>query len=228
MGACGSSEGVSSSSPGAGGADNPRVLAQSVQIDKQLRSAQHQEEGKVKLLLLGAGESGKSTIFKQMRILYGTPRNDEELRMYGVIVRANIIVAVRKILLLIKHLRLEEMLDDEGPKAEGDMRPRLAYDEVNEILSVGVGSNLPSKDTCLGATNGTGEASNNRSGKEEAAAEKDWVGQSARAGLMANDDAKLFLKHWKAIKALWQVSGGLRCRLPLGSTASRNANALCI
>jgi hypothetical protein len=221
MGACSSSEGESSPSEAdwAAAGDNPIEMAQSAQMDKQLRFDHNESRDTVKTLLLGAGESGKSTIFKQGRILYGTPRNDEELRMYGVIVRANIIVAVRKILFLIKHLRLEEMLDDEGPKAEGDMCPRLAFDEVNEILSGGVGSNLLAKDTSLRVMNGTGEASNNRAGTEEAAAENDWVGQSARAGLMANDDAKLFLKHWKAINALWQVSDGVRCRLPLGSTS---------
>jgi len=209
MGACGSSEVGQPSASGGGGAiagDNPREVTNSAQIDKQLRDAQHREDGKVKLLLLGAGESGKSTIFKQMRILYGTPRNDEELRMYGVIVRANIIVAVRKILLLVKHLQLEEMFAEEDKRRDNDLSPSAAYQELNEMLSISVGNSFAPKDSSPMDLRESREAAQDRaeSGKEEAATEKDWVGQSARAGLMANDDAKLFLKHWKAIKALWQ------------------------
>ena len=35
---------------------------------------------------------------------------------------------------------------------------------------------------------------------------KDWVGQSPRAGLGANNDAKQFLQLWRPIKTLWEVS----------------------
>eukprot|EP00968_Pinguiococcus_pyrenoidosus_P017545 scaffold1747_cov251-Pinguiococcus_pyrenoidosus.AAC.18 len=50
---------------------------------------------KIKMLLLGAGESGKSTIFKQMKVLYGAPLTEEEQRHYTQVVHSNVVHAVK-------------------------------------------------------------------------------------------------------------------------------------
>jgi hypothetical protein len=163
--------------------NNPQEMAKSTGIDRELDRARQQEELKVKLLLLGAGESGKSTIFKQMRILHGSPRTDDDQKMYGVIVRQNVITAMRKLCPLLRSLNLETQLANEEKPANAELSPKEAYDLIMSHLveNTGDASTLPKPTS------------------------EDWVGESARAGLSANNDAKLFLGLWKHIKTLWEV-----------------------
>jgi len=171
---------------------DPKELAVSSGIDRDLDRARQQEELKVKLLLLGAGESGKSTIFKQMRVLYGSPRSDDDLRMYGVVVRSNIITAMRKLCAHLRSLGLEEQLASEEPQDVNDdsrsgLTPKQAYDLIVSHL-----------------VDNTGDPAELQ--LPENGDSKDWVGESARAGLSAINDSKVFLALWKPIKTLWEVS----------------------
>lgn len=73
-----------------------KQIEEQLQKDKQLLRATH------RLLLLGAGESGKSTIVKQMRILHINGFSDEEKREKVKEIRKNIrdSITVRFFLLL--------------------------------------------------------------------------------------------------------------------------------
>lgn len=91
---------------------------QSLEIDRKLLLDQREEEGKVKLLLLGTAESGKSTVLKQMRILYGEPFDETEQMLFASVVRSNIIAAIAKLCNLLCKLGLEGKLNSEGSKMQ--------------------------------------------------------------------------------------------------------------
>ncbi|VDP45827.1 unnamed protein product [Heligmosomoides polygyrus] len=57
----------------------------------QLKADGERAAREVKLLLLGAGESGKSTIVKQMKIIHETGYSDEERKQYRPVVFSNTI-----------------------------------------------------------------------------------------------------------------------------------------
>jgi len=60
--------------------EQKEAVQRSKQIDGEIKEARR--SSKIKLLLLGAGESGKSTIAKQMKIIHlnGYNKDDEKLR----------------------------------------------------------------------------------------------------------------------------------------------------
>jgi len=77
--------------------DEELVAAQklSKKIDKEMKADVHAENMKKKMLLLGAGESGKSTIFKQMQVISSGGYSKQELASFKWIIHRNVLDAIQ-------------------------------------------------------------------------------------------------------------------------------------
>jgi len=74
------------------------AMSRSAQVDKSMAHG-HEEESKIlKLLLLGTGESGKSTIFKQMQILYEEGFSDIEKSTFRHVIRTNTVESMQALI----------------------------------------------------------------------------------------------------------------------------------
>ncbi len=68
------------------------------QLDAQLKEARTQMAKEIKLLLLGAGESGKSTIAKQMKILHLNGFTKAELMGFKPVLHSNAIEIIQTLI----------------------------------------------------------------------------------------------------------------------------------
>lgn len=89
------------------------ATARSKVIDKTLKADGEESSRQAKLLLLGAGESGKSTIVKQMRILYLNGFSRDDCIRYKPVVFGNTVQSMAAILRAMSQL---------GIQLEGDGR----------------------------------------------------------------------------------------------------------
>jgi len=76
-------------------------------IDRELAIDGEKASREVKLLLLGAGESGKSTIVKQMKIIHETGYSQEECLQYQPVVYSNTIQSLMAIIRAMGQLRID-------------------------------------------------------------------------------------------------------------------------
>ncbi|OUC47578.1 g-protein alpha subunit [Trichinella nativa] len=79
-------------------AEERAALERSRQIEKNLKEDGLQAAKDIKLLLLGAGESGKSTIVKQMKIIHESGFTAEDYKQYKPVVYSNTIQSMVAIL----------------------------------------------------------------------------------------------------------------------------------
>ncbi|KAH0521358.1 Guanine nucleotide-binding protein subunit alpha-14 [Microtus ochrogaster] len=117
----------------------------SAEIERQLRRDKKDARRELKLLLLGTGESGKSTFIKQMRIIHGSGYSDEDRKGFTKLVYQNIFTAMQAMIRAMDTLRIQYVCEQNKVPCLG----ALAL-PVNACLPIGClgGLALP-VNTCL-------------------------------------------------------------------------------
>ncbi|TNN59654.1 Guanine nucleotide-binding protein G(q) subunit alpha [Liparis tanakae] len=85
------------------GKESKRINAE---IEKQLRRDKRDARRELKLLLLGTGESGKSTFIKQMRIIHGSGYTDEDKKGFTKLVYQNIFTSMQAMIRATETLKI--------------------------------------------------------------------------------------------------------------------------
>ncbi|KAH0501628.1 Guanine nucleotide-binding protein G(o) subunit alpha [Microtus ochrogaster] len=88
-------------------AEERAALERSKAIEKNLKEDGISAAKDVKLLLLGAGESGKSTIVKQMKIIHEDGFSGEDVKQYKPVVYSNTIQSLAAIVRAMDTLGVE-------------------------------------------------------------------------------------------------------------------------
>lgn len=78
--------------------DQSNHTAKSKQIEEQLKQARKIQSNRVKLLLLGTGDSGKSTFVKQMKVIYKNGFSTVEVKQFNLILQENCLASMQRIL----------------------------------------------------------------------------------------------------------------------------------
>lgn len=78
-----------------GNPEDREARSRSTAIDRQLREDRKEYENTIKILLLGAGESGKSTVVKQMKIIHGDGYSEKELKDMIPVIFSNLAVSMK-------------------------------------------------------------------------------------------------------------------------------------
>ena len=108
------------------GSSNSVEKERSKQLDKQLKEDAEKSAREVKLLLLGAGESGKSTVVKQMTIIHKSGYNEESRKKYINVILNNALVSLKSILQAMNSITPNVEFGDPARKSDGEKL--LSYD----------------------------------------------------------------------------------------------------
>ncbi len=130
--------------------DNDARIADMIRKDK----LRQQKEGAKKLLLLGAGQSGKSTLFKQMKLLYGEKKEmgEDEVESYRSIIVSNIISSMQTLIEYSEKFAQESKGDAFQIKAPTDTKLVKDVDRYSMDSNLGAAIDRLWKDPGIQAT----------------------------------------------------------------------------
>ncbi|KAJ5887911.1 hypothetical protein N7495_007952 [Penicillium taxi] len=110
--------------------EDKEALQRNARIDRSIKSDKKNMDRTIKILLLGAGESGKSTIIKQMRIIHSGGFPDEERHQTRAVIYSNTVIAFKVLLDIMNAENIEferedsriasTILDNEDPDVGSD------------------------------------------------------------------------------------------------------------
>ncbi|KAF5339343.1 hypothetical protein D9611_009809 [Ephemerocybe angulata] len=87
--------------------------ARNREVERQLKEAKAKMAAQVKVLLLGSGDSGKSTILKQMRLIHKVPFTPQEIESYRQLVFDNLTRGMAYLLESMEDMDLKVMEESE-------------------------------------------------------------------------------------------------------------------
>ena len=114
------------------------ALEHARQLDVQLAKQKEIEKNKVKLLLLGAGESGKSTVFKQMKLIYGNKFSETERKQNIPTLHTNIMLAMKTLCDQAVNMHMVDKIEDK--EAYEKIRMCNENDVIKEELGTAIGN----------------------------------------------------------------------------------------
>ncbi|KAL8497082.1 hypothetical protein ACS0TY_020673 [Phlomoides rotata] len=103
---------------------------QTAEIERRIEQETKAEKHIQKLLLLGAGDSGKSTIFKQIKLLFQSGFDEAELKGYTSVIHANVYQTIK--ILHDGSKELSQSLDDSSKFIISDENKQIG-EKLSEI-----------------------------------------------------------------------------------------------
>ncbi|KAI9509878.1 guanine nucleotide-binding protein alpha-2 subunit [Russula earlei] len=114
------------------------------EAEKSLKEAKQKMASQVKVLLLGSGDSGKSTILKQMRLIHRVPFSSQEVESFRQLIFNNLTHGLRYVLESMEDMELEvspgnsgyiELIESAIDIRDGEVFPQQFYEPLRLLWS---------------------------------------------------------------------------------------------